>query len=99
MAKFKCLKCSKEIEISKFRTIYRDKKRINMDLNTNKEIICECGEKMELIPNEGNFTSTYSQFSTLSPLEKQKLLRKRSREDAKKQKYVEQEREKLHFNG
>ena len=53
---------------------------------------------MEFIPEKGNFESSYSSFSGLSPVEKQKLLRKRSQEDAKKQKYREQDYEKDHYN-
>lgn len=98
MAIFKCPKCNKTKEISKFRTYFKNGDKTNIDLDTKEEIYCECGTPMKFIPNEGNFQSSYSPFSTLSPLEKQQLLRKRSRDDAKKQKYIEQEREKIHFN-
>lgn len=99
MAIFKCSNCNKIVNISKFRTLYSNGKRININLENKKEIICEnCKIPMVFVPNEGNFNSSYSAFSGLSPLEKQKLLRKRSQDDAKKQKYVEQEREKVHFN-
>ena len=53
---------------------------------------------MKFIPEDGNFESSYSSFSGLSPVEKQKLLRKRSQNDAKKQKYRGQDYEKDHYN-
>lgn len=100
MALFKCPNCGKEIECSKFRTVSRGSKLITIDLNTNKEIVCECGSQMIFQPIEGDFESTnYGKFSALSPLERQLSLRKRSQEDAKKQKYVDQEREKCYYNG
>ena len=98
MALFKCPICGKETECSKFRTVSRGNKLININLNTNKEIICECGSQMNFQPIEGDFESAYGKFSALSPLERQLSLRKRSQEDAKKQKYVDQEREKCFYN-
>jgi len=99
MARFQCPKCKKEILVSKFRTIYKNGKKQNINLENNKEIICEyCKEQMIFIPESGNFESSYSSFSGLSPLEKQKLLRRRSQDDAKKQKYRQQDFEKDHYN-
>ena len=99
MAIFKCPKCHKTKTISKFRTYFRGGKQQNIDLSNNQEIVCEdCQVCMEFIPEKGNFESSYSSFSGLSPVEKQKLLRRRSQEDAKKQKYREQDYEKDHYN-
>ena len=98
MAIFICPKCGKVVTVSKFRTHYKNGSKINIYFETKEEIICEdCKTKLEFKPNEGNFQSSYSAFSGLTPLEKQQLLRQRSRDDAKKQKYVEQEKEKVHF--
>lgn len=98
MIQVKCKKCGKIMPLNKVRTIYQNGKKVYINPDTKKEILCEdCKGQVELLQQEGNFQSSYSQFSTLSPLEKQKLLRKRSQEDAKKQKYVEQEREKVHY--
>lgn len=99
MAKFKCPHCEGMKNISKFRTYFRGGEKQNIDLNTNKEILCDnCQTKMVFVPEEGNFESSYSSFSGLSPLEKQKLLRKRSEDDAKKQKYRQQDFEKDFYN-
>lgn len=100
MGKFKCTKCDNEINCSKFRTVIKNGKLINIDLSTNKEIVCKCGSEMTFQPIEGEFESTnYGKFSAMSPLERQKTLRKRSQEDAKKQKYVDAERERCYYNG
>ena len=62
MAIFKCKKCGKISSVSKFRTYYKGGKKININLEDKKEIICEdCKEHMEFIPDEGNFQSSYSQ--------------------------------------
>ena len=99
MAIFKCPKCNKVKTVSKFRTYFRGGKQKNINLDDNQEITCEdCQIPMKFIPEEGNFGSSYSSFSGLSPIEKQKLLRKRSQDDAKKQKYREQDYEKDHYN-
>lgn len=99
MATFKCPKCKKITIVSKFRTYFKNNKQQNINLENGEEIVCkDCNIPMKFIPEKGNFESSYSSFSGLSPLEKQKLLRKRSEEDAKKQKYREQDFEKDHFN-
>lgn len=99
MSKFECSKCKNIYEINQFKTLYKNNNKIYIDLNTNKEICCEnCNNKLQLIQDKENFGIVYSSFSGLSPLEKQKLLRKRSDDDAKKQKYREQDREKDHYN-
>lgn len=99
MAIFKCPKCNKIRIISKFRTYFREGKQQNIDLSNNQEIVCEnCYIPMKFVPEEGNFKTAYSSFSGLSPVEKQKLLRKRSNDDAKKKKYREQDYEKDHYN-
>ena len=99
MANFKCLECGKIKVVSKYRTYFKNKKQQNIDLDNNKEILCEdCNIPMVFVPEKGNFESSYSSFSGLSLLEKQKLLRKRSQEDAKKQKYREQDFEKDYYN-
>lgn len=99
MATFKCPKCNKIKTVSKFRTYFRGGKQQNINLNNNQEIICEdCHIPMKFIPEKGNFESSYSSFSGLSPVEKQKLLRKRSDDDAKKQKYRQADYEKDHYN-
>lgn len=99
MSKFKCSICDKICDINQYKTLYKDNNKIYIDLNTNKEICCKnCNNKLQLILNKENFEVVYSSFSGLSPLEKQKLLRKRSDDDAKKQKYREQDREKDHYN-
>lgn len=99
MAAFKCPKCGKTISVSKFRTYFKEGKQQNIDLETKKEIICEdCKISMQFVPEKGEFGIAYSQFSGLSPLEKQKLLRKRSNDDAKKQKYRQADYEKDHYN-
>ena len=99
MAIFKCPKCNKTKVVSKFRTYFKGKNKQNIDLNTNKEICCDdCKIAMEFVPEKGNFGTAYSAFSGLSPVEKQKLLRKRSEDDAKKQKYRQQDFEKDHYN-
>ena len=46
MGKFKCTKCDNEINCSKFRTVIKNGKLINIDLSTNKEIVCKCGSEM-----------------------------------------------------
>lgn len=99
--RFICKKCGKEsTNYNKIRTFYKNNKRIFKVIGTNIELKCVyCNGDLKEKVEEGNFTSSYSEFGGLSPLEKQKILRKRSREDAKRQKYVEQEREKEHFNG
>lgn len=99
MATFKCPNCSKIKIVSKFRTFFKNGNQQNINLEDNKEILCEdCNTPMKFIPEKGNFQSSYSSFSGLSPLEKQKLLRKRSDDDAKKQKYVNADFEKDHYN-
>ena len=99
MAKFKCPNCDKIHIVSKYRTYFRNKKQQNVDLSNNKEIICEeCNLPMFFISEEGNFESSYSSFSGLSPLEKQKLLRKRSDSDAKKKKFRNEDFEKDYYN-
>lgn len=101
MSKFRCPKCGKEIEVSKYKSIFKGDKVINIDNLTDKEIICEdCKIPMEFVKKEGNYeTAGIGKFTNLSPLEKQQVLRKRSREDAKKNKYVANEMEKDRFNG
>lgn len=99
MAKFQCPKCKKIQIISKYRTYFRNGKQQNIDLDTNREIFCsDCKIFMQFSQEEGNFGIAYSSFSGLSPLEKQKLLRKRSDDDAKKEKYRQQDFEKDYYN-
>lgn len=99
MAIFKCPHCESIKSVSKYRTSFKGGEQITIDLDTKKEIICEnCNKKMVFVPEKGNFESSYSSFSGLSPLEKQKLLRKRSQDDAQKQKYRQQDFEKDHYN-
>lgn len=96
---FKCPKCNKEIFIQKFRTSFKNGELVNIEEQTGKEIICpDCKEKMKYIYAEGPCTANYGSFSSLSPMEKQLALRKRSREDAIKNKYQDQEREKVFYN-
>lgn len=99
MAIFKCPKCNKTKVVSKFRTYFKGGKQQNIDLSSNKEICCDsCRVAMQFLPEEGNFETAYSSFSGLSPFEKQKLLRKRSDDDAKKQKFHQQDFEKDYYN-
>lgn len=99
MALFLCPICYKCKEVSNFRTFYKEGKKINVNLISGKKIVCpECNIAMNFVPKVGVFGVSYSPFSGLSPLEKQRLLRKRSEADNKKQQYVKQEEEKVHFN-
>lgn len=99
MANFKCSNCNNTKIVSKFRTYFDKGNRKNIDLDSQKEIICEdCKIPMAFVSEKGNFESSYSSFSGLSPIEKQKVLRKRSQDDANKQRYRNQDFEKDHYN-
>lgn len=101
MGNFVCSDCGNVQTVNKFRTIYEGGKVITINLNTNKEIICDkCGGKTEFKSRVGNFISHgINKFSTMDPLERQASLRERSKMDAQKHKYVDQEREKGFYNG
>lgn len=96
---FKCPKCNKEFFIQKHTTVFKNGDLVNIEEKTGKEIICpDCKIKMKYIYEEGPCTANYGSFSSLTPMEKQLALRKRSREDAIKNKYQDQEREKVFYN-
>ena len=98
---FKCPKCGKEIKTYKYTTIYRGGNTININDETNKELICEnCNIKLEFqIDKTKGFGFNYGRFSSLSIEERQNVLKKRSSDDAKKMKYKDQEREKVYYKG
>lgn len=101
MAIFKCPKCNKEIITYKYSSYYKDNKEIQMNDETDKELICEnCKEKLiQIIERKSLGSIGIGRFSGLSIEERQNVLKKRSKDDAIKMKYKDQEREKVFYNG
>lgn len=98
MAKFICNKCNKIVETQKYSVKIKGSKLINIDNSTKKEILC-CEEAMEFLDeNKGPINVNFGKFNSMTPLERQQVLRKRSQDDAKKQKYRDQDREKYFYN-
>lgn len=103
MNNFKCDNCNKELYIQNYTFKFSSLGNlIYLDKNTKKELICpDCKKPLSFIKvePEGPISCNFGVFSSMSPLQKQEFLKKRSKADNKKQKYVDQEREKCFYKG
>lgn len=101
MENFKCNNCKKTLYIQNYTFKFSPSgDMIYLDKNTKKELLCpDCGKSLEFIKKkqEGPISCNFGTFASLSPLQKQEFLKKRSKEDNKKHKYVDQEREKCFY--
>lgn len=100
MSTYICKKCQTSKEIDNVRTVFQNGKLVHIDLSTHEEICCEkCGSPLIFKKSEENYTSNnISKYNSMSMEDKQLDLRKRSKADSKKQKYVDQDREKTFYN-
>lgn len=100
---FECPKCGRKYYFSFYTMTFKNGQAIYLDKSTKKELQCigeDCKkEHLQFIPEEGPINCHFASFSSLSPEEKKNLLRKRSKADAKKKKYKDNEKERVFYNG
>lgn len=100
MAEFICISCNKKIFKSSYITKFQNNKK-EYFITPKQKIKCDCGGEVELIEdnNKEEININVGRFSSLSYNERQESLKKRSKDDAKKQKYVENYKEAEFYNG
>lgn len=101
MSLFECKNCNIRQSINKYTVTVRNNHLVNVCTDTKEEICCpKCKKPLVFVEEKKDLSEVgFGMFSSKSIEEKQASLKKRSREDAKKQKYVENEREKVFYKG
>lgn len=88
MANFKCKSCKKIHSVSSYRLSIKNDEKVYVDPKTKEALRCECSKKTILEYVEGKFNgfcTTFGKFSSMTPDQKQEVLKKRSKEHFKKE--------------
>jgi len=90
---FECLICQKEFYVQRFTSVLNSEGEYVYKVFREKtRLTCDCGSSnlVYIYPNtEGEVTlPNFQKFGSKTPLQKQEILKKRSKDDNKKQGYV-----------